>query len=197
MTLTAQQLKDILPGVSDKTSLIYLPILNVLLPVYKIDTPARIGAFIAQVGYECINFTTMAEIGTGQEYEGRADLGNTHPGDGPRYKGRGAIQVTGRDNYAWCSKDLFGDDRLLKAPETLLQPEYAIRSACWFWTVAKSTLNSVCDQPETYTHNWGKTKETEKVYTKIQWITLLINGGQNGLTTRTKFYNEAKIVLGF
>ncbi|WP_258045773.1 glycoside hydrolase family 19 protein [Mycobacterium kansasii] len=55
-------------------------------------------------------------------YEGRADLGHTQAGDGPRYKGRGAIQVTGRYNYTKMSKDLgvdFVDHPELAAPRNM------------------------------------------------------------------------------
>lgn len=192
MLLTTEQLKGILPAMNPAVSALYLPILNATLPKYNIDTASRIGAFIAQVGYECINFTTMSEIGTGNEYESRISLGNVYPGDGPRFKGRGAIQVTGRNHYAECSETLFGDDRLLKTPEMLLQPQYAIESACWFWTVAKPTLNTICDRPEDSIFHWEK-----KQFTKIQYITLLINSGQNGLIARTQYYLRARTVLSF
>lgn len=192
MLIEDGQLKTIMPSIRTDTLAVYGPILRSVLPKYFINTAPRIAAFIAQTGYECINFTTMSEIGIGAEYERRVDLGNTSPGDGPRFKGRGAIQITGRGNYAWCSKGLFGDDRLLKTPELLLQPQYAIASACWFWTVAKPTLNNVCDQPETYKHRWH-----DNDYSKIQWITLLINGGQNGISVRTANYNRARAVFNF
>lgn len=70
------------------------------------NTPQRQAAFISQVAEESDRFRTFEEYADGSEYEGRADLGNTQPGDGPRYKGCGAIQVTGRSNYTRMSKDL-------------------------------------------------------------------------------------------
>ncbi|HET6255879.1 MAG TPA: glycoside hydrolase family 19 protein [Puia sp.] len=193
MTIDQSILQAIVPGITPGNLALYLPFLQQLLPHYHIDTPQRIGGFLAQVAEESINFSHVKELATGAEYEGRSDLGNIHPGDGVKYKGRGLIQITGRGNYQWCSKDIFADDRLLVNPDLLLQPEYAIQSACWFWTTAKP-LNAVCDHPEDWTTVWH---HNGKTYTKIQWMTLLVNGGQNGIDVRTANYERARKVLNF
>lgn len=193
MTLTADQLKAIIPAIKQGAVDAYLPHLNTFMPMYGIDTPQRIGAFLAQTAEESINFTAVRELASGQAYEGRKDLGNTEPGDGVRFKGRGLIQITGKGNYKWCSRDLFADDRLIATPELLTSPQYAVQSACWFWKVAKG-LNGIADNPEDWTHLWP---HNGKTYTKIQWITLLINGGQNGIDVRTSNYNRARQALNF
>lgn len=65
---------------------------------------------------------------------GRKNLGNTQPGDGWHFRGAGWIQETGRANLLACSLGLFGDDRLLRNPEALEQPQYAALSAAWHWS---------------------------------------------------------------
>ncbi len=193
MILTAEQLKAIVPSIKQTAVDTFLPWLQKLLPQYGIDTPQRVGGFIAQVALESANFSAVREFASGKEYEGRADLGNTSEGDGVKFKGRGLIQVTGKGNYKWCSRDLFGDDRLLATPDLLTTPQYAVQSACWYWKVPKP-MNAICDHPEDWTHVWP---HNNKTYSKIEWMTLLINGGENGLTERTENYQRARQVLNF
>ncbi len=67
----------------------------------------------------------MVELDSGHRYEGREDLGNTQPGDGPKYKGRGFVQLTGRNNYAQWSQYL--DIDLLEKPQKAAEPEVAAK----------------------------------------------------------------------
>lgn len=71
---------------------------------YNIHTPLRQSHFLAQIGHESGELRFREELATGAAYENRRDLGNTEPGDGPRYKGRGLIQLTGRAHYAEYSR---------------------------------------------------------------------------------------------
>jgi len=82
----------------------------------------------------------------GGEY-GEKNLGNTERGDGYMYRGRGPIQLTGKANYAKASEDLFGDDRLVKNPSLVTQPEYAEQVSTWFLKRNKdSTLNRLIEK---------------------------------------------------
>lgn len=112
---------------------------------YYINTPLRIAAFLATVGVESGRLVFVREIWgptlAQQGYEGRADLGNTQPGDGKRFMGRGLIQVTGRSNYVACGKALVLP--LVDHPELLEQPSNAALSAGWYWD--RHDLNKLAD----------------------------------------------------
>jgi putative chitinase len=94
------------------------------MDAYDISTPARQGMFLANVGHETTRLTYLAELG-GRDYlmryEGRADLGNTQTGDGPRFKGRGILQTTGRANYLALTRRL--RERGIDCPDFEAEPE--------------------------------------------------------------------------
>lgn len=74
---------------------------------------------------------------------GLKNLGNTKPGDGWRFRGRGLKQITGRANYTAISHLLYGDDRLVQNPDLVLEPENAALTACAFWHL--NHLNQFAD----------------------------------------------------
>lgn len=118
---------------------------------YGINTPARLAAFLAQLSHESGDLRHVRELASGHAYEGRANLGNTLPGDGPRFKGRGLIQVTGRANYRRAFERLrrvLGDDvpDFEVFPEALEEPQWACWSAADYWDGAG--LNALADAGE-------------------------------------------------
>lgn len=144
----------------------------------QINTRLRQAAFLAQIGHESGSLVYVKELGGPSyfaKYEGRKDLGNMQPGDGVKFCGRGLIQVTGRANYRTASQVLFGDERLLFSPELLEKPEWAAKSAVWFWSTRN--LNELADAD------------------RFTDLTKKINGGTNGLEDRKARYRLALSVL--
>jgi putative chitinase len=125
-----------------------------------------------------------AEAIANSVYANRLGNGNSASGDGWKYRGRGLIQVTGRDNYLACSKALYGDDTLIRYPELLEKPKDACRSAAWFWKVNninimadKDDFDGVCDLV-------NRGKKTAAI------------GDSIGYADRLKCYKRAKTALG-
>lgn len=106
-------------------------------PLFGHSTLLRIGHFLAQLMVECDRFKTTVEYASGAAYEGRRDLGNTQPGDGKRFKGRGRIQTTGRNNYRDATRRIRAV--IPEAPDFLANPQalavepYATLSALVWW----------------------------------------------------------------
>ena len=126
------------------------------------DSPLRLAHFMAQVMHESGSFRYMEEIASGKAYEGRADLGNTQPGDGVRYKGRGPIQCTGRANYRRYGAKVGID--LERHPEIASYPSIGLHLALEYWKA--NGLNTFADADN------------------VLAITRAINGGTNGLGDR-------------
>ena len=152
----------------------FLEPLNAAMREFHINTPERQAAFLAQIAHESGELRYVKELASGAAYEGRASLGNTQPGDGMRYKGRGLIQITGRNNYHECGKALGVD--LITNPELLETNDLACRSAAWFW--ASRGLNDLADKGD------------------INRICRRINGGLNGYQERLVYHARAKTALG-
>lgn len=150
-----------------------------------IDTKNEIAGFLAQVGHESGSFQHVREIWgptpAQRRYEGRVDLGNTMPGDGYRYRGRGLIQITGRANYTRLSKRLLvkaGPD-FVAYPEALEAPKWAALSAGDYWLDRKLSQYFLPDGG-----------------VKFKALTRAINGGLNGYDDRLMRYERALAALG-
>ncbi|HVJ33361.1 MAG TPA: glycoside hydrolase family 19 protein [Terriglobia bacterium] len=156
-----------------RIELFFQPIITTLTR-YAIDTPLRMAHFLAQIGHEsgCLRYTK--ELDSGRAYEGRQDLGNVKKDDGPLFKGRGLIQLTGRNNYRAygkaCGRDLESDPNLVST-----DPYLAADVAGWFW--AGHQLNDWADRDD------------------LSEITRRINGGLNGLADRAELLARAKWLL--
>lgn len=172
--ISTTQLRVAMPHASeDRIALFFKPI-NDTLERFGISTAQRQAVFLAQIAVESGSLKYVREIASGEAYEGRVDLGNTQPGDGKRFAGRGLPQITGRANYMACGVALGLD--LVTSPELLERPDYAALSAGWFWQ-AKG-LSGLADR--------GKFGTACKVW----------NGGYNGLDERIEHYIYARRALG-
>lgn len=149
------------------------PIFAATLDSYKINTRLRIAHFMGQVTHECAGFRTTEEFASGAAYEGREDLGNTQPGDGRRYKGRGLIQLTGRANYRRIGGRLGLD--LEGNPLQAGDPVTSLKIACEYWE--SRNLNQPADHDD------------------LVKITRGVNGGLNGLDDRRTYLQRAKTAL--
>jgi putative chitinase len=172
----------------------FLPYILETLQKYNINTPIRQLCFLAQVGHESGGLYYTEEIASGAAYEGRARLGNTVPGDGKKFKGRGLIQITGRFNYTKL-KAAFGVD-LVTTPSLLggvnvklcsdAQLKNAALSAGWFWD--SKNLNAIADKID-ITKRLPEGSTNRENFIKI---TKAINGGENGLQDRLDRYVKGR-----
>lgn len=154
----------------------------VLQPVYAatlaaagVASDGQVALFTGQIAVESDQLCAMAEYASGAAYEGRDDLGNTEPGDGRRFKGRGLIQLTGRANYTACGRALGID--LVWSPELAEDPIVGLRVALWFWT----------------SHNLERFADIDDV----RAVTRVVNGGLNGLAEREAATERAFRALGY
>lgn len=201
MTITHEQFEEIFGPVKNSEELVEK--LNEILPRYDINTKDRVCAFLAQCGHESGNFSlTVENLNYSAEgllkifgkyftketapqyarkpekianrvYANRMGNGDEASGDGWKFRGRGYIQLTGKDNYITCGNSIGTD--LLESPEYLTSVEGAVVSACWFWD--KNNLNPIADRCE------------------MKTLTKRINGGFNGLDHRMELYQKAQAVL--
>lgn len=173
---------------------------------FNITTPLRLSHFLAQCGHESGGFKALVEnlnygskgllgtfpkyfnLTTATQYErkpemiaskvygGRMGNGPESTKDGYKFRGRGYIQLTGKDNYT--AFDKFVTENIIESPD-LVATKYPLMSAAWFFD--KNKLWAVCDK--------GATTEV------ITAVTKRVNGGVIGLVDRIKHFNEYYALL--
>ena len=172
--MTPKEIRSIAVHADDKKIEVYTPLLNQYMHEFGICGRMRESAFLATVIHESGSFQYTRELASGRAYEWRKDLGNVIAGDGVKFKGRGLIQITGRRNYEQISNE-FGID-FVKNPHLLEEPEWAVKSACWWWH--SRGLNEIADKGD------------------FRKVTRMVNGGYTGWSHRLKLYNLALNILG-
>lgn len=142
---------------------------------YRSSTLLRVFPKYFKTSAEADAYAMKPEKIANKVYASRMGNGGPSSGDGYKYRGRGILQVTGKDNYRACSKALYGDERLLTKPELLSGKDGALGSACWYWNLRG--LNTDSDRKD------------------IVAATKKINGGTNGLEDRKARYDRIMRIL--
>jgi putative chitinase len=155
----------------------YLDDLNFCFETFEITSSARICQFMAQIAHESGGLRWLREIASGWAYEGRADLGNTQKGDGPKFKGAGAIQLTGRSNYTAFS-EYMKDPKIVQEGVNYVALKYPFSSAGFWWM--NNRINPLIDKGAT-----------------CRQVSARVNGKDpaNGLQDRLHYYNKAIAVI--
>lgn len=146
----------------------------IALPQANLTRHRRLTYFLAQCAHESVGFGTLLETCTGEQYEGREGLGNCEEGDGPRFKGRGWLQITGRFNYTLLEQAT-GIDAVAH-PELLEYPDQAAIAAVWYW--GRIDGNRYADRGD------------------FSGLTYAINGGHTGYTDRQRWLRRIEEVTG-
>ena len=203
MRVTLDQLWNFYEDTDDFVLEKFVDPINKVIDEFEINTPQRLSMFLAQIGHESAGLTRLhenlnykaarltqifpkyfrdvdpneyannPEKIANRVYCNRMGNGDERSGDGYRFRGRGAIQLTGRSNYTACGEDLEVD--LINNPDYLETPEGAIRSAAWFWD--QHDLNDWADKGDVAT------------------VSKKINGGTIGLEERKELYEEALTIF--
>ena len=151
----------------------YLPPLEACMRENGFVDVSTVAEIASQIAHETGSFRFLVEFGSGDIYEGRADLGNSQPGDGPRFKGRGLLGLVGRANYLRMGQQLGVGDRFAQAPEDVLIPENAARIACFYFKALGNRFREAAKNEDSVT------------------VRRMVNGGLNGLdnvrANRSKF----------
>ena len=141
--------------------------MNSCLAKYEITTAPRIRHFLSQTAHESGGGRYKKELASGEAYEYRDDLGNTSPGDGPKYKGAGYIQLTGKYNYSRLSEYL-SDPKVMDGVDYVAE-NLPFTSAGYWWE--DNRMNELIDGGA-----------------DVLAVTKRVNGGTNGLADREHYY---------
>jgi predicted chitinase len=150
--------------------------LNKCLETFQITTPSRIRHFLSQTAHESGGGRWKKELSDGWYLEGRTDIGNVYHGDGPKYKGAGYIQLTGRHNYQKFS-NYIGDPKVMDGVDYVAETYPYTSAGYWWWS---NGMNELCNKNPT-----------------VRQVTRRVNGGYNGLTDREHYYAICQRVINF
>jgi len=144
--------------------------LNRTLRRFEINTPLRIQHFLSQTAHESGLGLWVRELASGAAYEGRLDLGNIYSGDGPKFRGGGFLQLTGRYNYQLFA-DFMGNQNIMQGYTYVAENHPWMSAGFWWYT---NNMNAFIDDGAT-----------------IEQVTRRVNGGLNGLDDRREMFRRA------
>ncbi|WP_141675017.1 glycoside hydrolase family 19 protein [Gilliamella sp. Bif1-4] len=162
-----EQLSTIMSGCNSEIIKTFLPFINDTMEIFDIKSPLRKAHFLAQIAHETGQLRYMEEIASGKAYEGNRSLGNILEGDGIKFKGRGLLQLTGRNNYTACQTylrtlkkyhNLDITSSLENAKKVASDPELASLVSGYYWLKIKPKLNIKADEDDLY------------------WVSVYVNG---------------------
>ena len=167
----------------------FVKILNAALARHGITSSYQKAHFLAQCYHESAHFETTIEFASGDRYNpgqhpDAIRRGNTEMGDGPKYKGKGLIQLTWKNNYAAYSR--YRGINFIDSPDLIASDmNNAIDASCWFWRNiggvykkynAKGDINALIEHEKN----------------NVDLVTLAVNGGYNGLAERKEIFVAIK-----
>ena len=164
------QVEAVFDRLNDKITDIQFQKLDECLKRFNITTVQRVRHFLSQIAHESAGLRFMVEIHDGSNYEGRKDLGNVRPGDGKKFRGVDALQMTGRANYQ-AFANYIGDQRVMEGWKYVSEKYLFLPSGLWWHN---NKMNELCDRGTT-----------------VEQVTRRVNGGTNGLAERKRYYERA------
>jgi len=141
---------------------------------YSADALRRVFGKYFPTDAEAQRYARQPERIANRVYANRMGNGSETSGDGWKYRGRGLMQLTGKDNYAAFARD--NNNNALQNPDDVADPEMAVESAGWFW--ATNRLNQLADTGD------------------VKAVRRRVNGGFNGLEDCQKKYDKLMALLG-
>jgi len=205
MTITDSQIRLTMSNARTADIKLFVPVFNAYSDLFGINTKLRAAHFLAQIAQESSELRRLEEnLNYSEEgllkvfpkyfnresatryarhpqmianrvYASRMGNGNEQSGDGWRFRGRGLLQLTGKENYQKYAQSEYCNGDLLAHPEWLAKYPGALKSAMWYWLLRN--INDLADNDD------------------VEAVTKRINGGQNGLAQRMFFLRKAKKAL--